>query len=59
MHKVYNGMVPTFIADFIPPLVIEISRYLLRNNNIFLHHSLEQMFQQDLVYHQLLECGTT
>ena len=25
MHKVNNGMVPTYIADLIPPLVSEIS----------------------------------
>ena len=28
-------MVPTYIADLIPPLISEISGYLLRNNNHF------------------------
>ena len=35
MHKVNNSMVPTYIADLIPPLVCEISGYSLRNNNNF------------------------
>ena len=59
MHKVNNGMVPAYIVDLILPLVRENSGYTLRKNNIFLHYSLEQMFHQDQVYHQLLECGTT
>ena len=35
MHKVNYGMVPTYIADLIPPLVNEISGYPFRNNNHF------------------------
>ena len=58
MHNVKNGMVPIYIADLISPLVRAVSGYPLRNKNIFLHHSLEQIFHQDQVYHQLSECGT-
>ena len=32
MHKVKNGMVSTYTADLVPPLVIEISGYPLRSN---------------------------
>ena len=59
LHKANNGMVPTYIADLIPPLVSEISGYPLKNDNILLHQSLEQIFQQDHVYRQLSECGKT
>ena len=34
MHKVYNGTVPTYIADLIPPLAREVSGYPLRYNDI-------------------------
>ena len=58
MHKVDSGMVPTYIADINPPLVMEISGESVSNNNIFLHHSFEQLFHQDHAYHQLPECRT-
>ena len=35
MYKVNNGLVPSYITDLFPPLVSEISRYPLRNNNNF------------------------
>ena len=50
MHKVNNGMVPTYIADLLPPLESEISGYPSEIIIIFIHHSLEQMIQQDHVY---------
>ena len=59
MHKVYNGMVPTYIANLIPPPVREISGCSSEIIVFFLHHLLEQMFQLYHVYHQLSECRTT
>ena len=35
MHKVSNGIVPTYIADLIPPLVREMLGYPHRNNKSF------------------------
>ena len=36
MYNVNTGMVPSYVQDFTPPLVSEISDYPLRNNsNIF------------------------
>ena len=58
MHKVNNGMVPTYIVDLIPPLVSEISGYPLRNN-IFSTPFTRTNNQKDHIYHHLSECGTT
>ena len=55
MHKINNRMVPTYISELNSSLVSAPSEIII----IFLHHSLEQMFQQAHVYHQLSECGTT
>ena len=59
MPKINNGMVQTYIADLIPPLVSEISGYPIRNNNNLTTPFTRTNFQQDHVYHQLSECGTT
>ena len=50
MHNVNTGMVPSFIQDFIPPLVSEVSDYPLRNTrNITVPYNQTSISQKSCI----------
>ena len=50
MYSVNAGLVPSYISDFIPPLVCKISDYPLRNNrNISLSYNMTNISQKSRI----------